>query len=54
VAAAICLFALYHGKPPDRSEALHWAVTVSVWSAVALTVYSGAAYVRRAVALFQR
>jgi CDP-diacylglycerol--glycerol-3-phosphate 3-phosphatidyltransferase len=47
LAALISLFALYHGTPyPD---ALDWALVISVWAAVVMTIYSGAAYVHRAV-----
>jgi CDP-diacylglycerol---glycerol-3-phosphate 3-phosphatidyltransferase len=52
VAATISLVALDRGT--DRPEALSWALDVSVWTAVALTVYSGAAYVHRAIALLRR
>jgi len=57
VAAIICLYALYHdsahpGSP--RPEELEWAVRIGVWAAVALTLYSGAAYVHRAILLFKR
>jgi CDP-diacylglycerol---glycerol-3-phosphate 3-phosphatidyltransferase len=54
LAVAISLYALYIGQPEERLPALNWAVTISVWSAVALTIYSGAIYVRRAVALLKR
>jgi CDP-diacylglycerol--glycerol-3-phosphate 3-phosphatidyltransferase len=52
VAAAVVLYALWYGEP--RPEALHWAVTFLVWAAVLITVYSGIAYVRRAIALLRR
>jgi CDP-diacylglycerol---glycerol-3-phosphate 3-phosphatidyltransferase len=52
LAATISLIALARGA--DRPEALDWALDVSVWSAVALTVYSGAAYIHRAIALLRR
>ena len=54
VAAGISLYALYVGPADQRPDALNWALDISVWAAVLLTIYSGAAYVRRAVALFQR
>ncbi|MBI3838993.1 MAG: CDP-diacylglycerol--glycerol-3-phosphate 3-phosphatidyltransferase [Planctomycetia bacterium] len=62
VAAAISLYALYYvhsGSAPGggselRPAALNWALAISIWLAVALTIYSGVAYVRRAVALFKR
>jgi CDP-diacylglycerol--glycerol-3-phosphate 3-phosphatidyltransferase len=51
-AAAIVLVALDYGDP--RPEGLAWAVLISVWAAVLLTVYSGAVYVQRAIALLRR
>jgi CDP-diacylglycerol--glycerol-3-phosphate 3-phosphatidyltransferase len=51
-AAIASLYALYHGSP--RPEALDWAVTGSIWLAVALTIYSGAVYVQRAFVLLRR
>jgi CDP-diacylglycerol--glycerol-3-phosphate 3-phosphatidyltransferase len=52
LAAALSLFALAKGV--ERTEALEWAVGISIWLAVALTVYSGVAYVSRAIALVRR
>jgi CDP-diacylglycerol--glycerol-3-phosphate 3-phosphatidyltransferase len=52
VAAAVSLYALSLG--PSRPPALEWALAISVWAAVLLTIYSGAAYVRRAVILLGR
>jgi CDP-diacylglycerol--glycerol-3-phosphate 3-phosphatidyltransferase len=49
LAALISLYALYHGAP--YPPALDWALVISVWVAVVMTVYSGAAYVHRAVVL---
>ena len=57
LAAIICLYALYHDSAHTdrpRPDELDWAVKVGVWSAVALTLYSGAAYVHRAILLFKR
>ena len=52
VAAAVCLFWLAYDPakqtPPDWS---HWLLIASVWSALVLTVYSGAVYVRAAMGL---
>ena len=52
VAAATCLFWLSYDSvkqpPPDWS---HWLLIASVWSALVLTVYSGAVYVRAAMRL---
>ena len=54
LAAALSLYALYDGSPEVRAPALNWALSLSIWLAVGLTIYSGAAYVRRAVALIKR
>ncbi|HEV3137201.1 MAG TPA: CDP-diacylglycerol--glycerol-3-phosphate 3-phosphatidyltransferase [Pirellulales bacterium] len=56
LAAGISLYALYdlQGGSKILPLALDWALTASIWLAVALTIYSGAAYVRRAVALIKR
>ena len=54
VAAAISLYALSLGAPGERPAALQWSLDISVWAAVLLTIYSGAAYVRRAVILLGR
>jgi CDP-diacylglycerol--glycerol-3-phosphate 3-phosphatidyltransferase len=51
VAAGISLYALYHGSP--RPEILVWAVTISIWAAVAMTIYSGGMYVHRAIGLLR-
>jgi CDP-diacylglycerol---glycerol-3-phosphate 3-phosphatidyltransferase len=51
VAVALALFALYYGSPPG--EALHRAVVISIWAAVLLTIYSGVAYVYRAIVLLR-
>jgi len=50
-AAGFSLYALHLGE--SRPEALQWALLISVWAAVALTLYSGAIYVRRAISLMQ-
>lgn len=52
VAAGLSLFSLTYGNsgPPD---ALAYLVVGSVWAAVAITVYSGVEYVRRAVGLLR-
>ena len=52
LAAAMSLFALAKGG--DRTEAFEWALGISIWLAVALTIYSGVAYVSRAIALLRR
>ena len=49
LAAVICLYALDVGDV--RPPALDWGVMISVWAAVAMTVYSGAAYIHRAITL---
>ena len=52
LAAELSLFALYHGVA--RPEGLEWALRASVWGAVALTLYSGGIYIRRAISLLSR
>lgn len=52
LAATLALVALYYGEP--RPEALQWAVTISIWAAVLMTVYSGVAYIHRAILLLRR
>jgi phosphatidylglycerophosphate synthase len=52
LAALLSLIAL--AQPAGQaSEQLTLAVAVAVWAAVALTIYSGAAYVLRAIALLR-
>jgi len=52
LAALLSLIAL--AQPVGQaSEQLELAVAVAVWAAVALTIYSGAAYVLRAIALLR-
>jgi CDP-diacylglycerol--glycerol-3-phosphate 3-phosphatidyltransferase len=56
-AAAISLFWLHYqfAEPPvTPPEWLHAALTISVWSAVALTVLSGVAYIFAAIKLLRR
>ncbi len=50
-AVAVSLFALTYVEAARRPEWLKWALGISVWSAVALTIYSGVEYIRRAIAL---
>lgn len=52
IAAGVSLFALSYtaGSEPDWVK---WLLIVSVWGALALTVYSGAEYVRRAMQLMR-
>ena len=55
IAGGVSLF--YLSRPPaDPSvhTALWWALVTSVWAALALTVYSGAGYVRAAVGLLRK
>jgi len=60
IAAGSSLFLLSYSDPanasapPDAPPALVWLVVASVWAAVLLTIYSGVAYVRAAIALFRR
>lgn len=49
-AVAVSLFALLYAAD-ERPDWLRWALPATVWSAVGLTVYSGVAYVRRAIGL---
>lgn len=51
VAAAIVLYAL--SISGERPEWLEWSVTLSVWAAVLLTLYSGVAYVQKAIQLLR-
>ncbi len=52
LAVLVSLYALYHGQPYPL--ALDWALAISVWAAVLLTLYSGASYVHRAYLLLTR
>jgi CDP-diacylglycerol---glycerol-3-phosphate 3-phosphatidyltransferase len=52
LAATLALVALYYGD--SRPEGLQWAATISIWAAVAITVYSGIAYIQRAILLLTR
>ena len=49
-AVAVSMFALSY-QSARLPEWLAWLLPISVWSAVALTIYSGVEYVRRAIAL---
>ncbi len=51
LAAGWRLYALYYGNP--QPDALAWAVTISIWGAVLLTLYSGVAYIHRAIVLLR-
>jgi CDP-diacylglycerol--glycerol-3-phosphate 3-phosphatidyltransferase len=53
MAVGTSLFWLTYGEAP-RPDWLEWLLPVSVWAAVALTVYSGLEYIRRAALLFRR
>lgn len=50
-AVAVSLFALSYLEPAARPQWLQWLLVLSIWSAMALTVYSGVEYVRRAITL---
>ncbi len=56
VAAGTCLFYLsYDANLSQHAPAwCWWLLVISIWSAVALTVYSGIVYIRVAVRLLQR
>ena len=51
LAAGLSLFALSQTGP--RGEVLQWALAISIWAAVVLTLYSGLAYIQRAVFLLR-
>jgi CDP-diacylglycerol--glycerol-3-phosphate 3-phosphatidyltransferase len=53
VAAGVCLFYLHYKSPDVPPEWVWWLLVISVWSAVALTVYSGIVYVLIAVRLLR-
>jgi CDP-diacylglycerol--glycerol-3-phosphate 3-phosphatidyltransferase len=53
VAVALSLFALYLDGQGERPAELHGLLTAAIYAAVAMTVYSGVAYVRRAVSLLR-
>jgi CDP-diacylglycerol--glycerol-3-phosphate 3-phosphatidyltransferase len=56
IAASACLFYLSY-QPPQAKHAADWCwwvMVLSVWSAVALTVYSGVVYVFVAVRLLRK
>jgi CDP-diacylglycerol---glycerol-3-phosphate 3-phosphatidyltransferase len=53
LAALLSLYTLSLGAV-ERPPALEWALVASIWAAVLLTLYSGAAYVQRAVMLLRR
>ena len=53
VAAGASLYALYALSHSDRPGWVHYTLVISVWSAVGLTVYSGLAYVQRAIAIMR-
>ncbi len=53
LAAALSWFSLYYSSLSERPIPLDWALLIAVYAAVALTVYSGAAYVMRAIALLR-
>jgi CDP-diacylglycerol--glycerol-3-phosphate 3-phosphatidyltransferase len=54
VAVALSLYALSGHVPAEWGDSLRQAVTVCVWMAVLLTIYSGGIYIRRAVELLRR
>jgi CDP-diacylglycerol---glycerol-3-phosphate 3-phosphatidyltransferase len=53
VAAAVSLWALTY-VDSTRPDWVTWLLIASVWSAVALTIYSGVGYVLRAISLVRR
>ena len=53
IAAGVCLFYLHYKSPEAPPDWVWWLLVSSVWSAVALTVYSGIVYVLIAVRLLR-
>jgi len=54
VAAGTCLYYLSYAHPLDDAPRWLWALMVtSLWSAVALTIYSGVGYIRAAIELLR-
>ena len=52
LAAVLALLALYTASSGEEVPAgMSWAVTISVWAAVLITLYSGVAYIHRAIVL---
>jgi len=57
VAAGVSLFYLYLlsvEAAVDLTSTVGWLLTVSIWAAVIMTVYSGIAYIRSAISLMSR
>lgn len=54
IAVGVCLFYLSYGLASDFPTWLEWLMRVSVWSAVAITIFSGLAYIQRAVAILSK
>jgi CDP-diacylglycerol---glycerol-3-phosphate 3-phosphatidyltransferase len=52
LAAVVSLYGLSRGE--DRPEMLEWLLLGSVYAALALTILSGVAYIRRAIDLMRR
>ncbi len=53
-AVAASLYALTYGEAPQPEWLRVWALPITVWAAVLLTIYSGLEYVRRAMLLLRR
>jgi len=51
IAAGVVLYAL--SVEGQRPEWLQWTVSISVWAAVLLTLYSGVAYIQKAIQLLR-
>ena len=54
VAAGACLFSLGTLAVRATGDWVWWALVISLWSAVALTVYSGVVYVLAALRLLRQ
>ena len=52
IAAAVSLFCLTYAAD-ELPDSLGYLLTVTVWAALIMTVYSGVEYVRRAIALLR-
>jgi CDP-diacylglycerol--glycerol-3-phosphate 3-phosphatidyltransferase len=54
IAAGVCLFYLSYGRPSEFPLWLEWLMRLSVWGAVAITIFSGLAYIQRAAAILSK
>jgi CDP-diacylglycerol--glycerol-3-phosphate 3-phosphatidyltransferase len=54
IAVGVSLFYLSYGRPAEFPLWLEWLMRLSVWSAVAITILSGVAYIQRAAAILSK